>query len=230
MTRVKKSYFLIGILIISFLYVLFQISIIGNLKSYPSKYHQDLNPKFDHHDKVLKDLINKHEKSIEKKQVLVESISTASISSPKPRTNKLFRLNKQTIMNNLKSEALIRTKSTLIDIPTDYNDKKPILLYQLPFYHKYNYFNFSIITVEADTIKPILVNKTKTSKNQFINIELENRIVDVSMLKQYEFSTEKPVEAGKNLRGINLDKMHMYLPDSDGMFKCLNSNVCLLSF
>ncbi len=115
-------------------------------------------------------------------------------------------------------------------IPLDTN-KQPYLFHMLPFYHRINYVNFSHAMVESlvlvDDFSSLakLVNTTQVT---FVNIEEENRIKNMAVLKDSDL-VQLPISENKeeinSIRGVKIDKLHLYKPDSNGFFKCIDSNV-----
>lgn len=83
-------------------------------------------------------------------------------------------------------------------VPLDTMNGKPFVFYQLPFNHKKN-----------SNISSEFVQETSQTKQEPTNnlVELPNN---------------------KLPRGIDKKKYGLYLPDADGKFKCLNSNVTIL--
>lgn len=83
-------------------------------------------------------------------------------------------------------------------VPLDaQNGNKPVVFYQLPFYHRKN------LKLEA-----VFVEDTSGRQSKRVEKSLDE----------------------KSLRGIDKKKYEFYLPDAQGMFKCLNSDVsgCVL--
>ncbi len=108
-------------------------------------------------------------------------------------------------------------------IPLDSNNQ-PELVNLLPFYHRFNHFNnFSLYFIDD----PALISTTTAIKTQkkstFIGIESENRMIDLSLLKKDDIDLDH-INLD-NIKGINKMNKLLYKPDSDGYFKCLNSNV-----
>jgi hypothetical protein len=120
-----------------------------------------------------------------------------------------------------------RAKKAQIQIPLD-EFQRPHLIYLLPFYHRNSFSNFSIIYVneQSQEIKSDEAIKPNSSRGytDFLNIESENRVVDVNLLRTYDFEFSKSPNSVK-IRGVDSNKISLYLPNSNNEFQCLNSNV-----
>jgi hypothetical protein len=98
-------------------------------------------------------------------------------------------------------------------IPLYGDERKPNLVNMLPFYHKKNSFNFTLVQVSR-------LDHERPSDS---DAPLDNRQIESMRLKSP--SDRKDDSYYKNLRGINKQDFELYKPGADGLFKCLNSNV-----
>ena len=107
-------------------------------------------------------------------------------------------------------------------IPLDVN-RQPFLRDALPFFNNKNSYNFSLISV-IRTEK--IDNSGKEEKpSDFLAIEQENRQINSNRLsRNAKLGGRKVEDYYRSIRGINKEKYELYKPDSNGLFKCLNSN------
>ena len=203
MFRLKRKYhILLAIIGFTVIFFLFQFLFIfdHSLTNSPARR---LNPRFDSY------VDNDNNKLLSKIKNRIVWPSTKQPTTPK----KAFK-------------PTNRAKKAQIQIPLD-EFYRPHLIYLLPFYHRNSFFNFSIIYVneQNEQIKPDESRSPikQNSSTDFLNIESENRVVDVNLLRTYDFEFSKAPDA--SLRGVNKDKMSLYLPNSNNEFQCLNSNV-----
>lgn len=128
-------------------------------------------------------------------------------------------LNKTRLISNKPNgvSTKIKQRRSQIRIPLDENNE-PELRHQLPFYNRLNHvYNFSLYYIEESTE----IDKEKT---QFVEIESENRLINRGLIKKYDVDLAVDLDS---VKGINKNKLHLYKPEADGFFKCLNSNVNL---
>jgi hypothetical protein len=120
-------------------------------------------------------------------------------------------------------QGTIYENVTELLIPLHGEQRQPSLVNMLPFYHKKNSFNFTIVQVirykNANKPSPNAIN----DRSQFLNIETENRQIDTDRLRANSHDDSTYI----NIRGINKNDFELYKPDSSGLFKCLNSNVII---
>ncbi len=143
----------------------------------------------------------------------------------------------------LKSNQYIQSESTLhsklsrqrkkmvqFRIPVD-SDSNPELINLLPFYNRLNHFNFTSYLVDEPDVYEVDSKLSTRRMSTFVGIESENRLIDKSLLKNYEIDLDIHIDLN-NIRGINKHKKFLYKPGKDGRFKCLNSNVitCFIIF
>jgi hypothetical protein len=147
--------------------------------------------------------------------------------SKKPK-NSEKNIQKQNQINNFKKVFKKVMKNELI-IPLDSN-KQPYLFHMLPFYHRINYANFSHAMVESLVQVDDFSKLINTTQVTFVNIEEENRIKNMAVLKDSDL-VQLPISENKQdlnyIRGVKIDELHLYRPDADGLFKCIDSNVIL---
>jgi hypothetical protein len=136
------------------------------------------------------------------------------------------------IKNNKKVFKKVMKNEMVIPLDSHY---QPYLFHMLPFYHRINYVNFSRVMVESLVLVddfnnfPKLVNTTQVT---FVNIEDENRIKNKAILKDsdlVQLPNSEDKQEFNHIRGVKLDKLHLYRPDSNGLFKCIDSNVNILN-
>lgn len=200
--RMKKSLFIWLIFLVTFGFLLIQVLFLNDLKlmfstkDTPFKVNQQERQDYDLPDRRINP----------KFDLLLRQKSTS--------TDLL-------ISNDFKWPA--KQRLVEIDIPLD-DRHRPYLINLLPFYNKKNYFNFStrFVLVDSDESQTTTTTPTTGSKGQFLNIESENRRIS---LREDWTLTESKSNEQVSLRGINKQKASLYQSDSDGMFKCLNSNV-----
>ncbi len=162
---------------------------------------RDINPRFGH--RIAE--INR------------ENFNKMQTESTRKRLALISRL--QNINNEFNQDTIYENVTELL-IPLFGEQHQPSLFNMLPFYHKKNSFNFSVVNViRYKQARPAL--HSVADKNQFLNIETENRQIDADRLKANIQDDSQYI----NIRGINKNDFELYKPDSRGLFKCLNSNV-----
>lgn len=134
--------------------------------------------------------------------------------------NKILMNKMQTTSSDSSSNKYRAKRKSQFKIPLDSNNQ-PELVNLLPFYHRFNHFNnFSLYFIDDPAI---MISTTAIKKSTFIGIESENRMIDLSLLKKDDIDLDH-INLD-NIKGINKMNKLLYKPDSDGYFKCLNSNV-----
>ena len=108
-------------------------------------------------------------------------------------------------------------------IPLDTN-KQPQLIHILPFNNMKNILkNLNLVQVAETNRKYEAVRE-----DHFLNIESENRKIDADQLGLNNGNNKlRDNTYYLNIRGINKENFEFYKPDSNGLFKCLNSNVSI---
>lgn len=125
-------------------------------------------------------------------------------------------LNKLSINNASRRITRNKQKISQVRIPLDENNQ-PSVENQLPFFNRLNHiYNFSLYYIEEPNETP------SRDETKFVGIESENRIIDRTLIKKYDVDLAIDLQ---NVKGINKNKLFLYKPDSNGYFKCLNSNV-----
>lgn len=210
MVRLKNSHILIAVFALAALFTLFQILFMSSFQNVFTS----------------RSLIDSKFVWINNVKELGLRITTTktlgklnAINSEKKNNNNWLKMNNfQTHVTNKKQK---KTKKSEIFIPLDPNGL-PHLVNMLPFYHKYNYFNFSSVYVyDYELEKAEIEQLGQKEQNRFVNIEEEHRLV-----KNIENINQVTLE----IKGIDIRKANFYKPDENGQFKCLNSNVISMIF
>ena len=100
------------------------------------------------------------------------------------------------IYHGTSSSVKIKVKVRKIKVPVDAN-KEPLIGFMLPFNHKLNFKNFSIVFVE-----------------EFASVNKINAQIVVNSLLQRN-----------KIKGIDKKRWYLYEPDPDRLFQCINSDV-----
>ncbi len=202
MVRLKNSHILISVFAVAALFTLFQVLFMNNFQN-----------------------LFKRSSLIDSKFVWINNMkelgmrtttTTRTLNSNNLEKNFKGKLKMNDFQTHVTSKRQKKSKKSEILIPLDLNGQ-PHLMNMLPFYHKYNYFNFSSVFVydyELENVENIETNRKES--NRFVNIEEEHRLVK---------NLEKTNQGTLEIKGIDIRKANLYTPDENGQFKCLNSNV-----
>ena len=159
-------------------------------------------------------------------------IDYAMINGINPKFNKkvIRNENSEILFQKIKTNGKKRFKKvkvTELVVPLNSN-QQPFLLNMLPFYHKNHFLNFSHIMIDSLVLMDDIVENEKQQNSNnptFLSIEEENRIKSKTVFKDSDIVE---LDIGENqplIKGVKLDKIHLYRPDSNNLFKCINSNV-----
>ena len=177
MLRFKIYWFFKVILVISIVFLIFQVF-----------FYENLRQVFSHTEKTAENLLlteGKIKNAIRGREVMRQSLE---------ENTKIYHDTSSSMKKN-------KVKVKKIKVPVDTN-REPLIGFMLPFNHRLNFKNFSIVFVE-----------------EFASVNKINAQIVVNSSSQRN-----------KIKGIDKNLWYLYEPDPDGLFQCTNSDVNLLYF